>query len=58
MRRPSIVHPMGCRCASCDPSFSIRDWLAASIAGTARLAAFCGFLLGCTLRSLFAIINF
>ena len=58
MRRPNIVHPMGCRCANCDPAFSIRVWLAASIAGTARLAAFSGALLGCAALSFFIIINF
>ena len=58
MRRPHIVHPMGCRCASCDPAFGVRDWLASSIAGSARLAAFSGALLGCAALSLFTIINF
>ncbi len=58
MRRASIVHPMGCRCASCDPAFGIRDWLAALIAGSVRLAAFSGALLGCAALSLFIIINF
>ncbi len=58
MRRPNLVHPIGCRCASCDPAFGIRAWLASSIAGSARLAAFSGVLLGFAARSLFSIINF